>query len=204
MKRLLAIVGLCLTQLVSAQQTINFDNRVPAAGIDAPISYAAGTVFGGASGARIDGTVHTTAAAALYGGPDGSTANQLVLISPIVSFLGGASAGYINVGSSSARIVPGVAPGGFAMLQVRAWDAANGTIAPSYEAAQAISGALFGTSSLLRIQMGGLAQSVDLVGLQSFSIGNVPEPAPVALAALGLLCVGWFRMKTQKAPAPTQ
>src|SRR4051794_10658097 len=108
MKRLLAVAGLCVTHLASAQTTVNFNNRVPAAGIDAPVSYAAGTAFGGANGSRIDGTVHTTAAAALYGGPDGSTANQLVLIGPAVSFLGGVSAGYVNVGSSSARVVPGL------------------------------------------------------------------------------------------------
>src|SRR4051812_2610335 len=193
MKRLFPLLGLCVTHLVSAQTTVNFNNRVPAAGIDAPISYAAGTVFGGAGGARIDGTLHTTAVAALYAGPDGSTAAQLVLIGPAVSFLGGASAGYVNVGSSSARIIPAVAPGGFAIVQVRAWDAANGTIAPSYEAAQAIPGAFFGASSLLRLQMGGIGQSVDLVGLQSFS--TVPEPAAVALLALGLISAGFFGTK---------
>src|SRR4051812_17366132 len=192
MKRLFPLLGLCVTHLVSAQTTVNFNNRVPAAGIDAPISYAAGTVFGGAGGARIDGTLHTTAVAALYAGPDSSTADQLVLIGPAVSFLSGASAGYLNVGSSSARIIPAVAPGGFAVVQVRAWDAANGTTAPSYEAAQVIPGALFGASTLLRIQMGGLGQSVDLVGLQSFSIGAVPEPAAVSLLALGLISAIFF------------
>jgi hypothetical protein len=195
MKIVTAFCLMCITGSLGYSQTsINFNNRVPASGIDAPVSYAAGTVFGGPSGTRVDGVLHPTAQAALYAGPDGSSVDQLVLVGPAVSFLGGASAGYVNVGSSSARVVQGVVPGGFAMVQVRAWDAANGTTALSYEAAQGIPGALFGASTLLRIQiLPGAA--LDLVGLQSFSIGHVPEPATVALLALATGCACFFGTK---------
>src|SRR5947208_6971704 len=156
MKSVFVLFLLCLAaDLGYGQGTVNFNNRVSAVGIDAPISYVPGSALGGQDGVRIEGAVHPTARAALYGGPDGSTEDQLVLVDPAVGFRFGIAAGYVAVGSEGQRRVPGVPLGDFAIVQIRAWDAADGTTAASYEAALQVPGAYVGSSPLLRLKTGG-------------------------------------------------
>jgi hypothetical protein len=192
--------------LAHGQGTVNFNNKFSPAEIDAPISYAAGSPFGGQDGVRIEGAVHSSARAALYGGPDGSTADQLVLVAPAVGFRFGIAAGYINVGDNAQRSVPGVSLGGFAIVQVRAWDAADGTIAPSYELASQIPGAYLGASGLLRIKSGGDTPPGsplpnfpgDLIGLEAFTIDQVPEPGSICLLSLGIVCAASLKFRKRE------
>jgi len=191
-----------VAQLGFSQGSVNFQNKVSTAGIDAPITYQAGTAKGGSAGTKIDGTLNPTAQVALYGGPDGATENQLILIAPMVNFRAGAAAGYVNVGQAGERDIPGVPLGGFAMVQIRAWDTVNGTTAASYELASAVQGAYLGKSALLRIKTGGDTPvggtpnpPANLTGLNAFAI-NVPEPGTIALGFLGL--GGMFLLRRKK------
>jgi len=203
MKKILILALLAVAQLGFSQGSVNFQNKVGTAGIDAPVSYAAGSALGGSAGTKIDGTVHPTAQVALYGGPDGATVDQLILIAPMVNFRPGAAAGYVNVGQAGERDIPGVPLGGFAMVQIRAWDTADGTTAATYELAAAKPNAYVGTSALLRIKTGGDTPvggtpnpPGNLIGLQAFSINIVPEPGTIALGFLGL--GGLFLLRRKK------
>lgn len=208
MKKTLVILALALTTALGySQGTVNFNNRVlgatDSAGnpapIDAPISYAAGTQLGGASGIKVDGSAHGTAQVALYGGPLGTPEDQLVLLVPAVSFRSGTFVGYANVGTAGSRLIAGTAPGGSALVQLRAWDTVNGTTAASYEAALGIAGAYIGKSALIRVDsLGGgvpAAPAANILGLQSFSIAPVPEPGTIALGFLGLGSIFLLRRK---------
>src|SRR3954453_22960835 len=98
MKKVIITTLLAITaSFAFAQGTVNFNNKVSASGVDAAISYAAGTVFGGTTGTKVDGAVHPGAGAALYGGADGTAESQLTLLSPTVGFRTGSAAGYVNV-----------------------------------------------------------------------------------------------------------
>lgn len=197
MKKVLITTLLAITaSFAFAQGTVNFNNKVSASGVDGVITYAAGTTYGGAAGAKVDATTHATAQVALYGGADGTPEDQLVLIVPAVGFRTGAAAGYVNVGSAGSRAIPGVLPGQFAIVQIRAWD--TGTSTASYEAARGIQGAYIGKSNLLRLATGGAGSppgpAADLIGLQAFAL-NVPEPGTIALGFLGLGALLMFRRK---------
>jgi PEP-CTERM motif len=183
MKEFLIIAVLALTATFGhSQGTVNFQNKVSTASIDAPIRER---------GVKIDGATHPNAFAALYAGPAGVTEAQLVLIAPIVGFRTGTAAGYVNVGSAASRIIDSVVPGGVATVQIRAWDGA--TSFASYEAAlaSALSTTCIGKSALLQIVTGGAGSppgpAANLAGLSGFEIGSacVPEPSTIALAVMG-------------------
>jgi len=201
MKKVLITTLLAITaSFAFAQGTVNFNNKVSASGVDGVITYASGTQLGGTTGAKVDGLARPGAQAALYAGADGTPEDALVLVVPAVGFRSGAAAGYVNVGSAGSRAIAGVAPGAFAIVQIRAWDA-NG-VAGVTDYASALShqaqGAYAGKSNLLRLATGGTGTppgpAADLIGLQAFAI-NVPEPGSIALGFLGLGALFALRRK---------
>lgn len=158
--------------------TVNFNNRYLLDAIDAPVYdlTVGGTMLAG-----------TGYLAQLYTGPAGTTEDKLVPTGATVDFRTGLAAGYVNVGTDGSRTIPNVTPGSLAVVQVRAWTAASGS---TYEQAMASSlpGAKAGKSSLLTVQTkaSALELPVNLVGLASFAVTPVPEPAMFALGTLGL------------------
>jgi hypothetical protein len=199
MKKVLITTLLAITaSFAFAQGTVNFNNKVSASGVDGVITYAAGSGLGGTTGAKVDGLAHPGAQAALYGGADGTPEDQLVLIVPSVGFRSGAAAGYVNVGSAGSRAIPGVLPGQFAIVQIRAWDANGIAGVTDYDSAVS-RGGYAGKSNLLRLATGGAGSppgpAADLIGLQAFSINVVPEPGTIALGFLGLGALFALRRK---------
>jgi len=208
MKKLILIALFTASAVASyAQGTVNFQNKVaatvgppPTPAIDAPVSYAAGSGLGGAAGAKIDGSTHATAWIGLYGGAAGTPEDQLVLLAPALHFRSGNAAGYVDTLGNASRAIPGVAVGGAAVVQVRAWDTANGTLVGDYETARGIAGAYIGKSGLINIAATGGAGSppgpaANMYGLTAFSINTVPEPGTIALGFLGLGALFMFRRK---------
>jgi hypothetical protein len=185
MKKLIYVAALLVASLSAyAQGTVAFNNRsLPA--IDAPVFDVGGTV-------RLDGAAWF---AQLYAGPVGTADTALAAIGSPTTFRTGAGAGYIN--AVSEIIVPGVAVGGTARIQMRAWDATFGT----YAAAQAGNGKIGSSSSFDVANLGGQgpagppAVPATLVGLTTFSLTQVPEPSTIALGALGVAALLFRRRK---------
>ena len=159
-----------------AQGQVNFAARVTGL-YDAPVFVD-----------TVGGTKATGAAymAQLYAGPSATT---LAAIGAPVPFLTGTGAGYWRSGTA---IIPTVAPGATASVQIRAWASAAGA---TYEQALAGSGAT-GQSITLSVVTGGAGSPpslpADLAGLTSFAItggGVIPEPSVLALGALGSLAL---------------
>lgn len=165
-KALIAVACAVVSLSAYAQGTLNFNNRVPANSIDAPVFNVGNTV-------KLEGTGFL---AQIYAGP---TADSLAAVGVASPFRTGAGAGYINAGANAAVSVPTVAPGANAFVRVRAWDTSTGA---TYEAA-----GIKGESALLTIATGGVGAPpslpANLVGLTSFSL--VPEPSTIALGVLG-------------------
>jgi hypothetical protein len=184
---IITIVGLFFWDPFSlrGQVSYEFRNRYGNGIVDAPIFDATGAPLAG-----------TNFMAILYGGR-AIESLQVAWDYPAqypmapVHFLDGAGAGYFFGG---AVIIPQSPPGGFAWLQVRAWDARLGA---TYDevAARGLGG--YGESSLFYAE-GGDPTAVPpdiprpLIGLQSFSLRPVPEPSVAALLALGGLAA-WMR-----------
>lgn len=171
-------------------------------------AYAQGTLnFTTKSGTSVDARVFygspTTPAGADYVGQlyAGAAGGALTAIGAPVAFRGdppgpAAAVGYI-LGAGTV-VVPGVAGGSAADVQLRAWRADLGA---SYEAAVAAQGGAYtGSSATLRVAALGNPSSVpptpaaNLVGLQGFVI-PVPEPS---IAALGLLGAGLLVIRRKK------
>lgn len=129
MKKLLTLSAMTLLAVSAfGQGQVMFNNidKTGTPNILAPIHFDSPT------GAVISGT---DARACLLGGPAAtgvattlaSLGNLQVLVSAgssgatWVNFRTGAAAGYVNVGQDGARVVPGVAYSGSAMLQMVAW-----------------------------------------------------------------------------------
>lgn len=181
MKRLL-LVAACIVATVGAlaQGTVNFANKVTAAGIDAPVLNVDGTKLAGAD-----------YLAQLYAG---TTAGSLSAVGTAVPFK---INGYFSGGKVE---VPGIAGGATAILQVRAWAAAGGT---TYEAAFA-KGAASGKSTEFGVALGNPTAEpptvpADLKGLTGFQLsgggGPIPEPTTIALGALAAGALLLFRRK---------
>lgn len=177
MKRIFCTLGMvCLTWSLHAQGTVIFANYVWGV-LDAPV-FEADYVT------RVAGPEYI---AQLYAGPDSSS---LAPVGPPVPFLSGAGAGYFLGGT---RVIPTVAPGNVAAVQVR------------YFRTRALSGdiALTGVS-LVTTGGGGSPPTLpaNLVGLTSVAF---PEPEPpttlLALLAAGLLFQ--FRRSHDKPGHPT-
>lgn len=168
MKKLILFGGVMLSGLVAfAQGTVNFNNRVTTASIDAPVRDMTGAL---AQGPNIVGQ--------LYAGAD---AGSLAAVGSAVAFRTGAAAGYVNGGTV---VINSVAPGATAFVQMRAWDT---SVAATYEAALA-AGIGYGQSSVLSITTGGAGSPpslpANLTGLAGFSL-VIPEPSTIALGLLG-------------------
>ena len=118
--------------------SIRFVNRLPSAGLDAPVFAVDGVTLLQGSGF----------VAQLYAGPD--AANLHAAGSP-VPFLTGADAGYWDAGLEPWRVLDGVQPGEKVTIQVRVWEAANGL---TYEQSLAQNGRT-GVSDIIEVVAGG-------------------------------------------------
>jgi hypothetical protein len=133
--------------------------------------------------------------AALYGGVDGSLEGALVQLGAAHQVSAGT--GFILAGGT--RLVPGVAEGNPASLQVRAWDGGFAT----YELAFADGTGSLGKTAVFSNPTGGPATSPPstpafLSGWTSqLVVTAVPEPSTFALAGLGLAGLLIFRRRNK-------
>ena len=103
--------------------------------------------------------------AQLFGGPVGGA---LVALTPKTTFRTGAAAGYVVPVDV---VVPGVAAGATASLQMKAFTT---------------DGKGSGASKVFNVSLGGgTLPPANLVGLEAFTVTLVPEPTTIALGILG-------------------
>ena len=161
-KAILALAALMATAATYGQGTVQFNNRLPASGIDAKFMGAGGVGFSDPS-----------FKAQIYAGPEGTAVGSLKAVPGTTTFRTGNAAGYLNPIDLA---IPGIPPGAKATLVVRFY---NG---PAFE-----SSTIFGTSNPITITLGGAGTppgpGAELIGLQGFTI--IPEPATIALGVLG-------------------
>jgi hypothetical protein len=192
----------------------NWSNQfTPPPSVDAPI------FLGVVGGTRLDSNVSTLYRAALLGGPTTGTpavldfahhifdpGNLSMTYSDFIStrswagFRTGSNthfgAGYINVGSTGRRVIPGVDWNQFALVQVVAWQGDFADWSSAFLAAETDSNVLVGVSNPLILQ---LPSSVTdtyvtwLLGLESFAISSIPEPSALALVCLATLAALMYR-----------
>ncbi len=147
--------------------TVHFNNRVSLAGVDAPVFEA-------------DGTTPLAGPAYLAQLFAGLAPDALDPVGAAVPFSTGAAAGYIVGG---VVVIPGVAPGALAHVQMRVWESAKG---PDYASALR-AGSKTGVSGVLSLTTGGAGAPpsfpAELVGLESFRIGLETEPPVVTLTS---------------------
>jgi hypothetical protein len=169
------LVGLCallVTLGAFAQGTVNFNTRVPADNINAPVFLSDGVT-------KATGPQYV---AQLLGGTSAAT---LAPIGTPIAFKTGALAGYVS--STTALTIPGIPLAGPASVQVVAWDSVK---FPTLAAAQAANE--LGQSAVLSLTKTGNPNDPtvlpsNLLGLTSFNIPGpaVPEPSTLALAFAG-------------------
>jgi len=133
----------------------------------------------------------------LYGG---STSSNLTLLATLTQagggIISGASAGapgqWLDV-SGGAYLVQNVAIGANAFLDVFGWVGGSGT---SYASALAGGATFTGTSGIFVNPTGGGAlPAAELVGMPSWSLNPVPEPATLAVCGLGAASLLLLRRK---------
>ena len=174
---------------VLAQATFHFQNYNSFSGIDAPVFDAEGN--------RLAGSDY---AVELWGGSSNNSLSPTLNFANsqrlFLNFKTGIAAGYFF---STAEMTVFAVPGnGFAWMQVRAWETRLGT---TWEEVAAIGMGGYGESSLLYI-MGGDPNGVPpttprpLIGLQSFSLRPIPEPAVWQLGVIGFASLLLVRQKT--------
>jgi len=173
---------------VYPQGQVYFNNRVVGSGTGAQAPLTA-PIYD----VNISPLAGTGFTAQLWGGPAGSTANQLVLCDNATTvFRTGGGAGFI-VALLGAAIVPGVpaGPGSRATLQIRAWNNLNGTVTSWAQVLANPGSVARGASDLFTPDFdlgGGPVLPPNLIGLSSFNL-VVPEPSVVALGACGLVAL---------------
>ncbi|MBE7502473.1 MAG: choice-of-anchor C family protein [Verrucomicrobiales bacterium] len=150
--------------------TVVLDNRVMDA-LDAPVLDVDGVT-------RLAGPAFF---AQLHAGAD---AGVLVPVGPVVPFLPGGGAGFVQRGQGGNVVtLPMIAPGGTAHVQVRAWESERG---PSYEQAYRAGGKT-GRSTVLTLVTGGAGEPASppaqLVGIQSFRLERDAEPPVVTVSS---------------------
>jgi len=189
MKKLIYVAAFLAASLSAyAQGTVSFNNRITGV-VDAPVFDVGGTV-------RLAGAAFF---AQLYAGAAGTADAALVAIGSPTPFrpVPPATTGQGYVVAVSEVTVPGVAVGGTARIQMRAWDSTFGT----YGAALAGNGKAGFSASFDVANLGGQGPSgppsvaPNLVGLTSFSLTQVPEPSTIALGALGVAALLFRRRK---------
>jgi hypothetical protein len=173
MKKLLVTIAAVLVSVSAfAQGSVTFNNRTGAGDVKISLDNGAGpgTLAGGAS-------------AALYLKSGG---NYTLVPNSTTTFRTTPAAATFFVNPLDV-VVPGVAAGGSATFQVRAWAGAS-----SFEAAQTANGAWFGNSPDFTVAelsgtdaAGNIHVPTDISGLQAFSLHQVPEPSTIALGVLG-------------------
>lgn len=194
MKKTNLIIALALglaTAQVYGQGTVNFGNNSSTA------------ITNGLTMARV--VAGTTFQVSLYYLPDGPqpTPEEMELTGIRLGNHGpiAPAAGLFAAGTRTTPVT--TAGAGFAWFQVRAWESAFGT---SYEAARnnpiPIGGrlAIVGTSNIIRVKTGDPVNNIPpgaltAFGLQSFIVTQVPEPATIGLAAMGLGALLLLRRK---------
>ncbi|MBM3879649.1 MAG: hypothetical protein FJ387_07995, partial [Verrucomicrobia bacterium] len=161
-----AAVGLGVLAALTSLGTVNFNNRVIADGIDAPVYDEDGVT-------RLSGAAYL---AQLYAGPPGAA---LAAVGTPVPFRTGTAAGYVSSGVDSSVNIPTVLAGDWATVEMRVWESAAG---PTYETAVA-SGGKHGVSNRLQLRTGGAGAPptlpANLIGLQFFSLRRGGPPTIV-------------------------
>lgn len=167
----LTLAGFLLTASVSlfGQGVVTFANSGP--GLNAPVTNAV-------TGQRVDGGGFL---AQLYGGAAEAGADDLVALSRVTPFFGGAAAGYFDGGRATNDFV---GPGMAGAFQVRAWSGPYSSYETALAAAQSNPAVLVGASRVFQ-NATGMAGAEFLTGLESFVIAPVPEPRLVSLALMG-------------------
>ncbi len=151
---------------VPVEGSVVFKNRVPEAGLDAPVFLGMGTY-------RVQGDEDKREdyVAQLYAGTDPLA---LKAIGDPAPFGIGDDAGYWLPGDQFWRSIPGMAPGTKALVQIRVWDR---KIAASFETAEA-SISKIGNSDLMEVELGGPGAAspfpVVMTNLTSFHVGILP------------------------------
>jgi hypothetical protein len=123
--------------------------------------------------------------AQLYAGPLGSAESALQPVFPVTTFHTGVGAGYPI--SPGVVIIPGVAGGAKATLQLRVWDNEGGKIQTWEEALMKGASKMFDSPALGDNSASPPTTPANLVGLTSF--GCVPEPSPLQM---GMAAVALF------------
>ena len=173
---------------VQADQAINFNNN----NLGTPRLVTFGSTFGALSGS---GVVNNAA------GNAASYVAQLFVVNGTTATAIGATANFRvattaspGTWSGGTRTLVGATQGAELNLQVRAWDNAFS----SYEAALA-AGKGAGQSAIFTFKDAlsnppGAADNL-MVNFQGFQINQVPEPSTIALGALGVAGLLFFRRK---------
>jgi hypothetical protein len=185
MKKLLVLTSiLALTGSALGQGTVNFINFGISPAFDGRVTTAAGEAAG------------DTYWGQLFAGAD---AGSLAAVGTPVQFSNnastGAGTGIVNGGTVT---IPGIAAGGPAAVQLRAWAAASGS---SWDEAAANPTGEFGTSNTVTLAATGDPTAlppgtpVALAGLEAFTLTVVPEPSTWALLVLGLGALAIRRRK---------
>jgi hypothetical protein len=175
------ILGLALANSLFGQASFAVRNLYTVYGIDAPVFDALGMPLEGPN-----------YQAELWGGAVSDSLAPTVDVSrgnsrALVPFQ---TDGYF-ISTSAFVSITNVPPRGWAWLQVRAWDARLG---PTYEDVAALGLGGYGESPLFYAQGHDPFREppegpAPLIGLQSFSLRPVPEPALWVLLAIGALSI---------------
>jgi hypothetical protein len=191
-KLILTAVAFAACLSVYGQGTVNDRGTVNFANIGSPttdrVTYL-GANWGGGS----------TIQFGLYAGADGATETELVQVGAGGTGLTG---GLYNLGART--IVNLAADGGFAMVQVRAWEVAFGTDYASVIANPAAAGVgRVGASNLTRVDTGNpdalptpeLPANLVSAGVHGFALTPVPEPSVIGLGILGAMSLFLLRRR---------
>ena len=181
------VFGLVLQSLnVFGQGTVNFSNLGANDNQKVYVQYPGGNQTLTPAG--------TTYSLALYWAPDGTTDEvAFAMVGAPTAIIGasGTPSGLFNGGT---RNVPITAAGGFAMLQVRAWETAFGN---SYEQAAASGLSGLGKSTIFRVDTDTTSPGANILnqGFTSFAI-VVPEPATYTWGLMGIALFFFLRRRT--------
>jgi hypothetical protein len=177
MKKLLVTLAAVLVSASTfGQGTINFNNLVSSAGIDAPV-YKPDGVTGAGAGTQANAQLFLV------------TGTTFTALTPATTFRAtpaGAAQRYVT--PPAPVVVPNIAGGSQATVVLRAWEGA------SYDTAT-----VRGQSNPITITLGGggspPAVPANLVGLTTFNMTAIPEPSTMALGLLGAAALLYRRRK---------